>query len=148
MAGRISALLLAASTLTLTSPLVARQPAASATAPTSSAAWEAGAVHEYTIHDSCNATQRAYIANGLDEALVLTRHARDHLLRWGNSSAIYNKYFGHAPTGEPLGWLTKIADGDKAGILFRCDNIDGNCVNEGMCTSAQRSSKPSLMSYP
>jgi hypothetical protein len=72
-----------------------------------------------------------YIHNGLQEALTITRQARDHILRWGNQSEIYQKYFGQAPTGEPLGWFTKIVDGDKSDILFRCDNIDGNCNNEG-----------------
>jgi hypothetical protein len=71
------------------------------------------------------------IQHGLDEAMTLVGHARDHILRYGNSSEVYTKYFGDAPTGEPIGWFTKIADGDKSGILFRCDNIDGNCDQEG-----------------
>jgi hypothetical protein len=101
-----------------------------ASAP-SSTAWDAGAVRDFTIHPSCNATQHSYIKNGLDETMTICRQARDHILRWGNSSAIYQKYFGEAPTGEPLGWFTKLVDGDKDGILFRCDNIDGNCGQEG-----------------
>jgi hypothetical protein len=72
------------------------------------------------------------IQHGLDEAMILVGHARDHILRYGNSSEVYTKYFGDAPTGEPIGWFTKIADGDKAGVLFRCDNIDGNCDQKGM----------------
>jgi hypothetical protein len=72
------------------------------------------------------------IKKGLEETLTIVGHARDHILRYGNSSEVYTKYFGDAPTGEPLGWFTKIADGDKSGILFRCDNVDGNCDQEGM----------------
>jgi len=102
-----------------------------------STAWNAGAVTEYPIHASCNATQRGYIKQGLQETIMLSRQARDHILRWGNESDIYQKYFGDAPTGEPLGWFTKIADGDKAGVLFRCDNIDGNCGQAGMFVSVQ-----------
>nr|AAQ87928.1 Asp f 2-like protein [Curvularia lunata] len=71
------------------------------------------------------------LQKGLDEAVILARHARDHILRWGNESQIYTKYFGDSPTGEPIGWYTKIADGDKTGILFRCDDIDGNCHQSG-----------------
>ncbi|KAJ4299531.1 Prenylated Rab acceptor protein 1 [Kalmusia sp. IMI 367209] len=103
---------------------------ASAPAPTSTA-WDFGKVDSFPIHSSCNATEAAQIKKGLSETLTLVRHARDHILRWGNSSEIYQKYFGNASTGEPIGWYTKIADGDKAGVLFRCDNPDGNCENEG-----------------
>lgn len=133
-----SLLLLGASTAIASpfAPLVARQQSVAATvtvtanAPTSTA-WNAGAVNEYPIHASCNATQRAYIRNGLQETITICKQARDHILRWGNSSQIYQKYFGNAPTGEPLGWFTKLVDGDKAGILFRCDNPDGNCRQSG-----------------
>lgn len=93
--------------------------------------WNAGAVDQFPIHSSCNATEYAQIRRGLDETLLLVGHARDHILRWGNSSEIYQKYFGNASTGEPLGWYAKIAGGDKEGVLFRCDNPDGNCEQEG-----------------
>lgn len=103
---------------------------ASAPAPTATP-WNFGAVNDFPIHSSCNATEAAQIERGLTETLTIVRHARDHILRWGNSSEIYQKYFGNASTGEPIGWYTKIADGDKSGILFRCDNPDGNCGQEG-----------------
>ncbi|CAI6301749.1 unnamed protein product [Periconia digitata] len=93
--------------------------------------WNLGAVNEFPIHSSCNNTEAAQIKRGLDETLTLVNHARDHILRWGNTSDIYQKYFGNASTGEPLGWFTKIASGDKAGVLFRCDNPDKNCEQEG-----------------
>lgn len=95
-------------------------------------AWNAGAVVDYPIHASCNATQRQYIHNGLQETITICRQARDHILRWGNSSSIYQKYFGNVSTGEPLGWFTKIVDGDKSDVLFRCDNVDGNCRLPGV----------------
>ncbi|OAG02334.1 zincin [Paraphaeosphaeria sporulosa] len=112
-----------ASTVTVTE--VAPAPAPTATA------WNSGAVDEFPVHSSCNATEAAQIKRGLSETMAMVGHARDHILRWGNSSEIYQKYFGNASTGEPIGWYTKIAEGDKAGILFRCDNPDGNCGQEG-----------------
>jgi hypothetical protein len=135
MVAYVSLLLLSACSA-LANPLFPRhqQPASTitVTAPSAqSTAWNAGAVPNYPIHASCNATQKAYIEKGLQETITMCRQARDHILRWGNSSAIYRKYFGAAATGEPLGWFTKIADGDKAGTLFRCDNIDGNCALPG-----------------
>ena len=130
MVARTSALMLLGASAVIAGPLAPRQASTAAAAPTSTA-WDAGAVHEYPIHASCNATQHAYIKKGLDETMKLCGQARDHILRWGNSSDIYRKYFGDAPTGEPLGWFTKIVDGDKSDVLFRCDNPDGNCNNQG-----------------
>lgn len=93
--------------------------------------WDAGAVSAYPIHSSCNTTQKAQIAAGLDETMMLVAHAKDHVLRWGNSSALYQKYFGELPPFEVIGALDIIAEGDKGGVLFRCDNPDGNCGQEG-----------------
>lgn len=137
---RTSSLLLLSASTALAFPLVPRGNGATVTATVtasgpSSTAWDAGAVHEYPIHASCNSTQRAYIRKGLEETITICRQARDHILRWGSKSEIYRKYFGDAPTGEPLGWFTKIVNGDKANVLFRCDNIDGNCGQEGGFTS-------------
>jgi hypothetical protein len=131
---RFTSLMLLGAAAISASPLAPRQATtvtvtADAAAPTSTA-WDAGAVHQYPIHASCNATQHAYIRNGLDETITICRQARDHILRWGNSSQIYQKYFGNAPTGEPIGWFSKIVDGDKSDVLFRCDDPDQNCATQ------------------
>lgn len=131
---RFTSLMLFGAAAVSASPLVARQATTAAVtadpAAATPTAWDAGAVHQYPIHASCNASQHRYIRNGLDEAMTISRHARDHILRWGNSSAIYQKYFGSASTGEPIGWFTKVADGDKSGIVFRCDDPDQNCATQ------------------
>jgi hypothetical protein len=108
--------------------LQARQEAPfNATAP----AWDAGAVTQFRIHSSCNVTQHHQIATGLKETVILAGHARDHILRWGNTSEIYQKYFGDRAPYEAIGAYDIIVDGDKGGALFRCDNPDGNCDLEG-----------------
>lgn len=94
-------------------------------------AWDEGAVSSYSIHSSCNSTQRAQIAAGLNETILLAEHAKEHVLRWGNSSELYQKYFGKLPPYEVIGSLDMIVNGDKGGVLFRCDNPDGNCEQEG-----------------
>ena len=131
---RFTSLVLLGAAAISASPLIAREATTvTVTADPAAAtgnAWDAGAVHQYPIHASCNATQHQYIRNGLDETITLCRQARDHILRWGNSSAIYQKYFGNAPTGEPIGWFTKIVEGDKADVLFRCDDPDQNCATQ------------------
>jgi hypothetical protein len=93
--------------------------------------WSQGAVAEYPIHDSCNATETALLSRALHEAELLAAHARDHTLRFGNSSSYFVKYFGKASTVEPAGWYNKIVNAHKGDVLFRCDNIDDNCALDG-----------------
>ncbi|KAJ6187378.1 hypothetical protein N7519_002286 [Penicillium mononematosum] len=95
------------------------------------APWDAGAVTQFPIHSSCNATQRRQIELGLNETITLAQHAQDHILRWRNESAIYKKYFGDRPSMEAIGAFDIVVNGDKKDILFRCDNPDGNCDLEG-----------------
>lgn len=114
------------------SPLQARQEQQTDLAPQQGASsWNQGATTEWQIHSSCNASEARQIRRGLAEAVELAGHASEHILRWGNSSEIYQKYFGDAPTGEAIGFLEKIATGDRGGALFRCDDPDGNCALEG-----------------
>ncbi|CAG7922581.1 unnamed protein product [Penicillium olsonii] len=91
------------------------------------APWNAGAVNRFPIHSSCNSTQRRQIELGLNETITLAEHAKSHILRWSNESAIYKKYFGDSPTMEAIGAYDIVVNGDKKDILFRCDNPDGNC---------------------
>lgn len=93
--------------------------------------WDAGAVTEFPIHSSCNASEARQIRTGLGEAVELAEHAKEHVLRWGNESEHYRRYFGNAPSGEVIGNLDKIVSGDKGGVLFRCDDPDGNCALDG-----------------
>ncbi|KAI0413190.1 putative peptidase family-domain-containing protein [Xylaria grammica] len=93
--------------------------------------WAAGATTAYRIHSSCNATERALLSRGLGEAVALAAHAKDHILRFGNSSEFYSKYFGASPTAEVVGWYDKIVSADRGGIWFRCDDVDGNCSQDG-----------------
>ena len=93
--------------------------------------WNAGAVTEYIIHESCNSTQATQIADGLREAVELAEHAKDHILRWGNNSELYRKYFGNDPPVAAIGSYDIVVNGDKNGVIFRCDNPDGNCAQEG-----------------
>ncbi|OTA52379.1 major allergen Asp F2 [Hypoxylon sp. EC38] len=93
--------------------------------------WAAGATEQYPIHSSCNATERALLSRGLGDAIKLADHAKQHVLRFGNSSDFYVKYFGASPTAEVIGWYDRIVSADRGGIWFRCDDIDGNCQQEG-----------------
>lgn len=98
--------------------------------------WNAGGSRAWPIHASCNATERALLHKGLDDAAALAAHARDHVLRFGNTSELFQKYFGAAPSAEVIGWYAKIADGDRSRFKFRCDDPDGNCVLPGALPDA------------
>ena len=94
--------------------------------------WDSGTITEYPIHSSCNATQRLQIETGLNETIALAAHAKEHILRWGNESSLYRKYFGNRPSFEPIGIYELLGSGDKDSVLFRCDNPDGKCDNDGL----------------
>ncbi|KAL8975936.1 MAG: hypothetical protein Q9205_007964 [Flavoplaca limonia] len=91
------------------------------------AAWDEGATHDFVIHESCNSTEMIQLRKGLADAVILADHAKHHILRYGNSSDHYRKYFGDAPSGEAIGHYERVINGDKGNALFRCDNPDGNC---------------------
>jgi hypothetical protein len=93
--------------------------------------WNLGATTLYPIHSSCNATERAQLERAFNETFILAQHAKDHILRFGHESTFYTRYFGNASTAEPAGWFDRIINADKTGALFRCDDIDGNCHQEG-----------------
>lgn len=122
------------------SPLVARQtssaPMATGTAPHHPLAvsqgwkWDADGRKDYPVHPSCNSTQRRQLELGLSELKELAGHARDHILRYGNSSTQFLKYFGSGTTAEPIGWHSRMVDADKTGMLFRCDDPDRNCETQ------------------
>lgn len=93
--------------------------------------WNAGATSEFVIHESCNASEVVQLRKGLADAVTLAEHAKEHILRFGNNSAHYQKYFGDAPSGEAIGYYEKVVNGDRGDALFRCDDPDGNCKQPG-----------------
>lgn len=97
------------------------------------ASWNSGAVHEFQLHESCNETQTNQLRFAFEETAILAAHARDHVLRFGNESEVYQKYFGGYPPFEIVGAFSMVVNGDKADLLFRCDDPDGNCAANGMC---------------
>ncbi|KAI4240227.1 MAG: hypothetical protein L6R40_005256 [Gallowayella cf. fulva] len=118
--------LAASGALALPAPVQPRQHSDDQTHHTA-ADWNQGATTDFVIHPSCNATEVAQLRKGLHDALTLAEHAKQHILRYGNSSEHYRKYFGVAPSGEAIGYYERVINGDKGDALFRCDNPDGNC---------------------
>ncbi|KAL4886905.1 antigen 1 [Aspergillus karnatakaensis] len=88
-------------------------------------------ISPFPIHESCNGTEQRQIATGLQEAVDLAAHAKEHILRWGNESAIYRKYFGNRPSITAIGAFDIIVNGFSDNVLFRCDDPDDNCRLDG-----------------
>lgn len=120
------ALLLSAS-IAAAAPLFAVQTPSNATSKEVSFAWDPVWNQDYEIHSSCNATKLNQLTQAFTETKLLAEHAKEHTLRFGNSSEFYRRYFGNAPTGEVVGIYENVISSNKTGILFRCDDIDGNC---------------------
>lgn len=93
--------------------------------------WSANWIKNFPIHKSCNDSQFNQLEQALQETQLLAAHARDHTVRFGNESKFYQKYFGDARTGEVVGWYENVVSADKSDVLFRCDDIDGNCKFDG-----------------
>uniref|UniRef100_A0A0W0FSV3 Putative peptidase domain-containing protein n=1 Tax=Moniliophthora roreri TaxID=221103 RepID=A0A0W0FSV3_MONRR len=80
-----------------------------------------------TIHESCNATERRQLTKALRETYELATVARDYVLKNGHDDKLFKTYFGTAQPYPVLGANEQLISGNKTGILFRCDNIDGKC---------------------
>ncbi|KAI5252160.1 zincin [Aureobasidium subglaciale] len=91
----------------------------------------ASEIQGFPIHSSCNGSERVQLEKALWDTIRISQQAAQHIYTHGNSSALYTKYFGQAPTAEVIGWYEKLIHGDHDGVLFRCDDIDGNCHQEG-----------------
>ncbi|GAA5983023.1 hypothetical protein JCM5350_003545 [Sporobolomyces pararoseus] len=79
------------------------------------------------IHDSCDAGQAHFIQAGLDDMNLLAKHAYERILKYGETDELYVKYFGNASSATAAGFYAQLLYGNKPGVLFRCDNPDGNC---------------------
>ncbi|GAA5917928.1 hypothetical protein JCM5296_007000 [Sporobolomyces johnsonii] len=82
---------------------------------------------EVQIHESCDAGQAHFIRAGLDDMNTLAKHAYERILKYGETDELYIKYFGNASSASAAGFYAQLLYGNKPGVLFRCDNPDGNC---------------------
>ncbi|KAF3989506.1 hypothetical protein FT663_01750 [Candidozyma haemuli var. vulneris] len=85
----------------------------------------------FDIHDSCSPVEANQLRQAFEETERLAHHAKLHTLRNGNSSEFYRKYFGNAPIGEVVGNFEGVISANTTGILFRCDDPDENCHQDG-----------------
>lgn len=58
---------------------------------------------------------------------TLAQHAFDRIMMYGEEDEMYTRYFGNASSAAAAGFYAQMLMGNKPGVLFRCDNPDGNC---------------------
>ncbi|KFX99104.1 hypothetical protein V490_01946 [Pseudogymnoascus sp. VKM F-3557] len=124
------------------SPFTSTSPALASSTPTPYD-WSSGYVSQFVIHPSCNSTERHEITAGLEQAVTIVQHAKEHILIHRNNSKIFQKYFGQGPTAPVIGWLDKIATANRAGVIFRCDDPDKNCATQDAWAGHHRGSNAS-----
>lgn len=92
---------------------------------------------EYTadieIHSSCNATQTRMLKQALGEMNEVASFAIEYLEHNGAQDEVFTTYFGTEPEAYPtvLGAYKALLGSNKKGALFRCDDPDGNCHQDG-----------------
>ena len=60
------------------SPFTSTSPALASSTPTPVYDWSSGYSSQFVIHPSCNSTQRHEITSGLEQAVVVAQHAKEH----------------------------------------------------------------------
>lgn len=99
----------------------------SSSSQTSGSAWNPDFQKDFTINNTCNASESSVLSSALHQAIEVSEHARQHLLRYGNSSDIFKKYFGHNPPFIPLGVYDFLSNGNKGNFTFGCQDFEKKC---------------------
>jgi len=88
---------------------------------------------EIQIHSSCNVTQRRVLEKALADTYELASFAKEYVATNGPDDSVFQLYFGNHSANYPavLGAWDGLLIGNKEGVLLRCDDIDGNCHQEG-----------------
>lgn len=95
------------------------------------------ALQEYSadveIHSSCNTTQRRMLERAFDDFGEITQFARDYVQTNGAKDPVFGLYFGKEPEAYPavIGAYQALLSSNKKGVVFRCDDVDGNCHQDG-----------------
>lgn len=88
-------------------------------------------VADVEIHESCNATERRQLTKALSDTMEVAQLAKNYLVANGPTDEVYKLYFGDGNWLTAMGAFDGILNSNKEGVLLRCDNIDGNCGQEG-----------------
>ncbi|KAK6910705.1 hypothetical protein I203_104737 [Kwoniella mangroviensis CBS 8507] len=88
---------------------------------------------DITIHESCNATQRRMLEKALSDTFEVATVAQEYVVKNGAEDPVFQKYFGKEKEAYStvVGVWESLLTSNKDGVIFRCDNPDGNCGQAG-----------------
>ncbi|WWD20704.1 hypothetical protein CI109_105180 [Kwoniella shandongensis] len=90
-------------------------------------------VTDITIHESCNSTQRRMLEQAFADTFEVATSAHEYIRTNGPTDPVFEKYYGTKPAAfsAALGVWDALLYSNKDGVIFRCDNPDGNCGQPG-----------------
>lgn len=78
---------------------------------------------------NCNATQVKQLNKYYQDFIEVSSAARANLLENGANDIAFQHWFGkEANPLTVLGVIDNLVQGNKGGVTYRCDDIDGNCA--------------------
>ncbi|GMF38003.1 unnamed protein product [[Candida] boidinii] len=80
------------------------------------------------IYHTCNSTTARMINAGLKDSLEVSSYAKKRLLEYGSEDEIYQRWFGNGSIFTVVGVLDWLVESNKDSLLYRCDDIDGQCA--------------------
>lgn len=80
------------------------------------------------IYHTCNSTNARMINAGLKDSLEVSSYAKKRLLEYGSEDEIYQRWFGDGSIYTVVGVLDWLVESNKDSLLYRCDDIDGQCA--------------------
>ncbi|KAG7789935.1 hypothetical protein KL929_002631 [Ogataea haglerorum] len=81
-----------------------------------------------SIYHTCNETNARMIRAGLKDSLEAAAYARARLTEYGKDDEIYERWFGNGSIYEVIGTIDWLVEASKDSLLYRCDDIDGECA--------------------
>lgn len=80
------------------------------------------------IHHTCNETNARMLTPALKDSLEVSAYAKNRLLNYGKDNTFYQRWFGNGSIFTVYGVLDYLVESAKDGILYRCDDVDGQCA--------------------
>ncbi|CCH44952.1 Major allergen [Wickerhamomyces ciferrii] len=77
---------------------------------------------------NCNSTQTVQLKKYYKDLIEFSTIAKQNLLKNGGDDQVFKNWFGKGNPLTVLGIIDEVLEGNKDGVLYRCDDIDGDCA--------------------
>lgn len=68
------------------------------------------------------------LTSALKDSLEASAYAKNRLLNYGKDDTFYQRWFGNSSIYTVYGVLDYLVESAKYGILYRCDDVGGQCA--------------------